>query len=70
MPLNADALKEIEEFDRPFNEWMAKVNTIIIKRIGLCADDLPDYCYADDFADGGTPKGAASRAIKAAKEDF
>ena len=51
-----------------FNGWMAKVNALIEARLGMSSSDLPDCCYRDWYDEGVTPKGAASRAIKAAKE--
>ena len=51
-----------------FAAWMTTVNQYVLDRIGCWADDLPDYCYADAFEDGVSPKSAASRAIRAARE--
>ncbi len=51
-----------------FNAWMKEVEAVLIKKTGLSSDDLPDYCYDNDFEDGATPKQAANAAIKAAKE--
>lgn len=50
-----------------FDEWKRIVDNEIIKRTGLSADDLPDYCYRDDYEDGRKPQWSAVAAIKAAK---
>jgi hypothetical protein len=51
-----------------FDAWMAKVNALIVKKTGVDADDLPDFCYLDEFEDGATPAQAAKAAVQAAKE--
>jgi hypothetical protein len=51
----------------PFDQWYAKANAICCTRLGVSLDDMPDCCYADWYEDGVTPKGAVSRAIRAAK---
>jgi len=51
-----------------FKAWMKEVDAALIKKTGLSSDDLPDYCYDNDFEDGATPKQAANAAIKAAKD--
>jgi hypothetical protein len=51
-----------------FEAWMAQVDAALVKRCGLTSADLPDYCYADDYEDGATPRQAAVAAIHAAKE--
>ena len=49
-----------------FDQWMRSVNAAIEAAYGLTADDLPDYGYADAYADGVPPRTAAARAIRAA----
>ena len=50
-----------------FEEWMKQVNVFIAEElVGMDADDLPDYGYADAYARGDAPKRAAQKAIKAA----
>ena len=62
-----ESLPKYEE-DPKFTLWMKDVNRFILKETGVGADDLPDYCYRDDWEDGMTAKRVAKRAIKAAKE--
>lgn len=51
-----------------FKEWMRKVNVIIEAKVGLSADDLPDYCYQDCYDAGETPTATARQAIRNAKD--
>ena len=51
-----------------FQQWMRKVDAIIDAITGMSADDLPDYCYADDWAYGEKPATTARRAVRAARE--
>jgi hypothetical protein len=51
-----------------FDIWMAKVNAIIIRKTGLDSNDLPDFCYADQYEDGATPSQAAAAAVRAARD--
>lgn len=53
-----------------YREWMAQVDATIAKLTGGLLDSrcLPDFCYADYYADGVSPKQAAKDAIKAAME--
>lgn len=54
---------------KSFDQWLKEVDAAIkAKFMGLGMLDLPDCPYADWYEDGVTPKGAASRAIKRAKE--
>jgi len=53
---------------KTFEAWMILVNDAIWAKAGCFADDLPDVCYRDWYDDGMSPKAAASRAIKSAKE--
>lgn len=55
---------------RSFAEWQREVNSILIVECGLGIDDLPDCCYADWYQDGVSPKSAAKRAIRHAKDCF
>jgi hypothetical protein len=52
-----------------FNAWMTAVDIEISNRVmGMTSSDLPD-CYADWHEDGLTPKAAAIRAIRNAKDE-
>jgi len=51
-----------------FNEWLQRVDTIVIGRTGMSRDDLPDWGYADSFQRSESPSIAATLAIRAAKE--
>lgn len=54
--------------DLAFDRWMADVDAYFLLRLGLSADDLPDYCYRDAYDDGATPTQAARAALRAARE--
>lgn len=65
------------EYDRPeatnrrgqtFLQWKRLIDLEVEKKVGLSIDDLPDVPLYDWFEDNATPKVAAARAIKAAKE--
>lgn len=49
-------------------QWLQAVDAECIKRIGLSYMDLPDICYADLYEEGVSPKNAAGKAIRGAKE--
>ncbi len=49
---------------RTFDDFMVAVNTEINKVCGLDYNDLPDYLYDDDYADGCTPKQTAKHALR------
>lgn len=51
-----------------FRAWMAKVDAAVAAKTGLSALDLPDCPYYSWYEDGVTPKSAAAKAIKAARE--
>lgn len=51
-----------------FEQWLKEVNNALIEKCSLGYMDLPDCSYAQWFEDGITPKQAAARAIKNAKE--
>jgi len=54
--------------EEQFKAWKDKVNNYIIRKTGLSADDLPDFCYADYFERGETPSATARAAIENAGE--
>lgn len=53
---------------RSFEEWMREVNAALLALCGMCADDLPDWRYADDWREGVNPGRSARRAIRYAKD--
>lgn len=38
-----------------YNEWIAQVDALLVKAIGVSHDDLEDYLWHDDFEDGLEP---------------
>lgn len=53
-----------EQFDtltwqKGFNQWMAEVDRVLLKRSGFTSDCLADQTYADWYEDGITPAEAA-----------
>lgn len=50
-----------------FQEFMRKVDAELIKLCGLPSDDIDDWRYAADHAEGRTPLATAKRAIRNAK---
>lgn len=53
-----------------YRKWKRQVNFYLIKKCNSVADDLPDYCYRDDYDNKVTPERCASRAIRSAKNTF
>lgn len=53
---------------KSFEVWLREVDAKIRAKTGLSMLDLPDCPYADWYADGKTPAGAAASAIKLASE--
>ena len=53
-----------------FDIWMAKVDAILERKIGLSSADLPDWMYCDGYEDGMTPGQAAAAAYRAARDEF
>lgn len=54
---------------RTFEQWMDLVNQNVESKLGLSTADLPDCCYRDRYEDGASPKQAASRAIRNARDE-
>ena len=38
-----------------YTEWKQKIDDILINRVGLSTDDLPDYNFTDAYEDGESP---------------
>lgn len=52
-----------------YEEWRKVVNrTIALKYLGITLDDLPDVMEKDWYEDGMSPKAAANKAVRLAKE--
>jgi hypothetical protein len=51
-----------------FGDWTTELDKAVQAMVGCSLADLPDVCYADWFEDGVSPKSAARRAIRAARE--
>jgi Family of unknown function (DUF5419) len=49
-----------------FEEWMFKVDQILVRWFGLPSMDMPDWHYANAFEDGLSPMEAA----ESFSEDF
>jgi hypothetical protein len=47
-----------------FDSWMARVDEAIVRRVGVCSSDLPDFTYRDLYDQGVTPEEAADAAIE------
>jgi len=48
-----------------FESWLAKVDSAVVRRIGLGVDDLEDFPYYDLFEDGMTPAETARLVLEA-----
>lgn len=55
--------------DWAFAKWRKQVDAELLLLCGMEGDDLPDWAYADAFADGVRPKTAAKCVIRAAGYD-
>jgi len=53
---------------KSFEQWFAEVDAACRAKYGVSVNDLPDCPFSDWYADGKTPKGAASKAWKMASE--
>lgn len=53
-----------------FETWMCMVDHIILAKVGVGYEDLPDYCYRDAYDDGVSASSCARAAIRAAKDDY
>jgi hypothetical protein len=55
---------------KSFQSWMQEVDAAVSKKYGLSAYDLPDLDYYSMYEDGLSPKGAAAKAIRSARDEF
>jgi hypothetical protein len=51
----------------PFDQWKRAVDVAIFRRVGLTANDLPDWDYYSAYLRGITPDAAGARAIRIAR---
>lgn len=51
-----------------WEQWKGAVNAAVIRKVGVPADDLPDWDYRDAFESGMAPSKAAAAIIRNAKE--
>lgn len=49
---------------KTFEEWMAKVNKLLLNTVGMVAADLADVNYREMWEDDYTPSAAAKKAIR------
>lgn len=52
--------------DAGFEKWMGRVDQLVLKRIGVGADDIADMPWHDWYDDEMTPSQAARLAIEEA----
>ena len=48
---------------RGFDDFKRVINTILEKEFGILSDDLPDYCYRDNYDDGISARETAYEAL-------
>ena len=53
-----------------FDDWMKAVDDACYDRAGCSVYDLPDVCFRDWYDDGVSPKSAAGRAIRSARDEM
>ena len=53
-----------------FAQWLRAVDAKVGQLCGMSYRDLPDYCYADAYADGVSPALTAKRVVRSAMEDM
>lgn len=54
--------------NQTFEEWLVAVDTVIINKLGLSYQDLPDCPYRAWYYGWMSPRSAAAQAIRNAKE--
>lgn len=47
-----------------FEGWMAEVDDVLVRKVGVSSADLPDVCYRDLYGQGSTPAEAADEAVE------
>ena len=39
-----------------YEDFMNRVDDLLLRDLGVSSDDLPDYCYRDDYEAGVIPE--------------
>ena len=61
----------MDEGDNPtFDKWMARIDSVLSKHIGLTSADLDDCRYMDWYEQRLRPIRAANRALKRSGADY
>ena len=47
-----------------FSEWMAKVNSYLVKKAGMDSNCLADFCYRDAYDVGERPASVAKQVLE------
>lgn len=55
---------------KSYEDWLRDVDQDVQKLCGVSCDDLPDWRYADAYADGRSARQAARSVVAAAKKDM
>ena len=53
-----------------FKQWKREVNKVVVNRIGMGCNDMPDVSYRDWYDDGMSPEEAADEAVDIWQEDI
>lgn len=53
---------------RSFAEWKKEVDNLLIRKVSLCSEDLPDWCYYESYQNGDSPSQAAKDALTSAQD--
>jgi len=51
---------------RSFKDFKSAINTILEEEVGLSCNDLPDYCYRDNYDNGITVEQTVSDSLDSA----
>lgn len=53
-----------------FNEWMNKVDALLVRRHGLASNDLPDWMWKDAFEDEYSPEDAVVTFLEEFEDNY
>ena len=60
----------LDDTDHPtFEQWKGRIEDLLVRFVGISADDLPDCPYYDWYEERLRPVRAANRALKNAGAD-